>query len=192
MGRELVDSGPLRASFDRVPNHVLCHAVTPQGPILPNRPEQFSFTDAGGPRPTIRGSLDPFRYGDGANVAALSNQIGCPEPLIPIVGVRIQVKVQAWLRRASRAGYPDRSRSRATVPAERIASFLCGAPGASVPSLADTRDQFGAEETTVSRFVGEPPYGRQTDVDRRRCQLCTLQLQAITKNNGTIQRQPRL
>src|ERR1700687_5397534 len=70
MGCEPVDSRPLRTAFHHVPDHVLCHPGTPQRPILPNRSKQSSFTYAGSSRPIIDGFFDPFRHGDGANVAA--------------------------------------------------------------------------------------------------------------------------
>ena len=87
VGCEPVDPSPLRTAFHHVPNHVLCHPGTPQRPILPNRSEQSSFAYAGGSRPTIDGSLYPFRYGDGANVAALSYQIDNRPMLFPLLKV---------------------------------------------------------------------------------------------------------
>src|SRR5262252_4412306 len=84
---ELVDSRALRATFHCVPNYVLCHPMTPQSPILPNRSEQFSFTYSGRARPTVDSCLHPFRHRNRANVATLPDQIKNGPMLFPLLKV---------------------------------------------------------------------------------------------------------
>jgi hypothetical protein len=51
------------------------------------RSRRSAAQNAGGSHPTIDGSLNPFRHGDGANVAALSYQIDNRPMLFPLLKV---------------------------------------------------------------------------------------------------------
>jgi hypothetical protein len=63
-------------------------------------------------------------------------------------------------------------------------------PDAETPDAlhtADARGQFGAEEASVRRLVGDPPNGREPQIDRGGCLLPLLEVDSITQDDGAVE-----
>jgi hypothetical protein len=81
----------LAAGTDYVPHHVLRNTLAPYRVRSGDGPEDSSLGYSGSRRPLIERGFDPFGNGNGANVAALADQIDHrPVPLADLDLMHLQ------------------------------------------------------------------------------------------------------
>jgi hypothetical protein len=73
--RNVLQAHSLATSPDHIPDHILRDTISPHLPRPGNRAKDLSLRDSGRRHPLIERQFDPSWNGDGANVAALSDQI---------------------------------------------------------------------------------------------------------------------
>src|SRR3984885_15548866 len=67
--------GCLRRLPDHLPEHLRCHAISPDATGLVDRPKNAAFGDATCCGPVIQGTFSPPGNWDCTNMASLANQI---------------------------------------------------------------------------------------------------------------------
>jgi hypothetical protein len=174
----MLQARSLAAGLDYVPHDILRDAFSPYLSRPSDGSEYPSLRDPGCSYPLIERCFNPIWNRDGADVAALADQIHhCPVPLAHLDLIQLQAN---QLRSAEATTEKHGQHRVVTLGTHAIAismfehfgALLCTQPIAGAkPKLlytlhsADPRSQFRAEQARIGSFMGEPSNRRQLLVD---------------------------
>src|ERR1700730_730100 len=204
MWGQLRDPEPSRVLFHYVPNHLLRDLRAPDRPFPTNTPEQFALPNISCSQPVIQGLLHPIRHWHRPNVRTLPNQVHNGPVILPALDV---VKHQINQFSATQTTTKQQSQDSAVPLAFKSvrvgklpqrAGFFHREPIPKPHSqlfrslhAPDAGSEFWAQESCVGCFIGQPSNCSQSDVDSSWCQGLILKMNAVTRDDSLVERQPR-
>ncbi len=179
----MLQARSLAAGLDYVPHNILRDAFPPHLSRPGNGSKDPALRDPGCQRPLIERGLDTFGNGNGADVAALANQIHRRRVTLPHLDL---IQLQADQLRSTKATTKQHGQhgivslgshavTRRTL--QNLGTLRCAQPIASAktklldtPHATDPGSQFRAEQSSVSSFPREPSHSRELLIDGICCQ----------------------